>query len=225
MGSLRTTVITIDGPAASGKTVAGRTLAERLGFLFVSSGHYYRALSWAADHDQIDIKEPFILQHWLERVSLEPQFIQGELHLFIAGSDLTPHLNDPVVTSLVSSLASIPAVRDFLLKKLRSLADDHDLVMEGRDIGSVVFPETPWKIYIDAAPEERARRRAREGVIDNITERDRQDSMRPVAPLVIPEGAVVIDTTNLNLLTTHWMVENIVQQFQQRGLKIENKAP
>ncbi|MBX9578371.1 MAG: (d)CMP kinase [Chthoniobacterales bacterium] len=210
------TIITIDGPAASGKTIAGRRLASRLGYLFVSSGHYYRALAWTAHHDQINISELKAVQHWLEDLLLQPQIIEEALHLFINGSDVTPHLNDAVVTGLVSPLAALPAVRNFLLTKLRSLADHHNLVMEGRDIGSVVFPEAPWKIYMDASPEERARRRTKEGIIDNIAQRDQQDKTRATAPLVIPEGAIVIDTTNLSVTDTNQAIDEILEKFMKK---------
>ena len=100
---------------------------------------------------------------------------------------------------MVSPLAAIPSIRDKVNARLRALAAEHDLVMEGRDIGSVVFPDTPWKFYLDASPKERARRRAREGAVDSVAERDRLDSTRATAPLTIPEGAIVIDTTHLNL--------------------------
>ncbi len=215
------TIITIDGPAASGKTIAGRRLASRLGYLFVSSGHYYRALAWAADHDQVDISEPTVVEHWLAHLSLEPQIIDGTLHLFINGNDVTPHLNDVVVTTLVSSLAALPTVRNFLLTRLRSLADQYNLVMEGRDIGSVVFPEAPWKIYMDASPEERTRRRAQEGIIDNVVQRDQQDITRSVAPLVIPEGAIVIDTTHLSVSDTNQAIDEILEKFMKDAVSGE----
>lgn len=210
------TIITIDGPAASGKTIAGRRLANSLGYLFVSSGHYYRALAWAAHHDQINISEPAAVQHWLEHLSLEPQIIEEELHLFIDENDVTPHLNDAIVTSLVSPLAALPAVRNFLLTRLRSLADRSNLVMEGRDIGSVVFPEAPCKIYMDASLEERARRRAKEGIIDNLAQRDQQDKTRAAAPLVIPQGAIVIDTTNLSVSDTNEVIDGIFEKFMEK---------
>jgi len=212
------TVITIDGPAASGKTIAGRRLASRLGYLFVSSGHYYRALAWAAHHDQIDISKPTAVQHWLDRLLLHPQIIEDALHLFIDGNDVTPHLNDTTVTSLVSALAALPAVRNFLFTRLRSLADQRNLVMEGRDIGSVVFPEAPWKIYMDASPEERARRRAKEGIIDNVAQRDQQDKTRAAAPLVIPEGAIVIDTTHLSISDTNQAIDEILEKFMKKEI-------
>jgi len=207
-------IITIDGPAASGKSVAGQTLAEKLGYLFVSSGHFYRALAWAAHRDKINFSEPNAVAQWLEQLSFQHKIIDGELHLFINGKDVTPYLNDEVVNKLVSPLAAIPAVRNFLLVRFRALADQYNLVMEGRDIGSVVFPEAKYKFYLDASPEVRARRRAHQGIVDSVTKRDQQDSTRATAPLVIPKGATVIDTTNLTIFETNQMIEQMMEKLR-----------
>ena len=114
---------------------------------------------------------------------------------------------------MVSKIAASPSVRNLVNANLRALAESHDLVIEGRDIGSVVFPETPYKFYLDASPEERALRRSREGAVDSVAERDRLDSTRATAPLKIPEGAIVIDTTHLGLeqvvAAVLWHVANL----------------
>ena len=189
-------VIAIDGPAASGKSSVGRGVASSLGFLFVSSGHFYRAFAWGAVRDGIS---PESASDWLSRRDLRVVESGGRVSLLLDGTDVTPHLSQPDVAAMVSRLAAVPAVRDSVNARLRSLAGLHDLVMEGRDIGSVVFPDTPWKFYLDASPAERARRRALEGSVDQVSERDRLDSTRATAPLKIPDGAVVIDTTHLDL--------------------------
>lgn len=189
-------VIAIDGPAASGKSSVGRGIASSLGFLFVSSGHFYRAFAWGAVRDGIG---PESAAEWIGGRDLRVVEGSARVSLLLDGTDATPHLSEPEVVAMVSLLAAVPEVRDAVNVRLRSLADHHDLVMEGRDIGSVVFPETPWKFYLDASPEERARRRAREGSVDQVSERDRLDSTRVTAPLTVPEGAVVIDTTHLDL--------------------------
>lgn len=189
-------VIAIDGPAASGKSSVSRGVAARLGFLFVSSGHFYRAFAWGALRDGIAPEEA---PTWIVSRHLEVRRDNSGISLFLDGEDATPHLSETATAALVSPLAAVPAVRDAVNCRLRSLAGAHDLVMEGRDIGSVVFPDTPWKFYLDATPEERARRRAKEGVVDSVSERDRLDSTRATAPLTIPEGAIVIDTTHLDL--------------------------
>jgi len=207
-------LITIDGPAASGKSVAGQVLAKKLGYLFVSSGHFYRALAWAANRDKIDLSEAEAVAHWLQQLSFQHTIVDDELHLFIDTYDVTPHLNNEAVNKLVSPLAALPVVRNFLLTRFHTLADQHDLVIEGRDIGSVVFPEAKYKFYLDASPEARARRRANQGIADNVTQRDQQDSTRATAPLVIPEGATIIDTTNLTIFQTHQAIDQMMEKMK-----------
>ena len=124
---------------------------------------------------------------------------ESSISLLLDGKDATPHLSKPEVAAKVSQIAAFPCLRDFVNSRLHALAEERDLVLEGRDIGSVVFPHTPWKFYLDASPEERARRRAMDGEADPIAERDRLDSTRVTAPLVIPDGSDVIDTTHLSL--------------------------
>ncbi|MEI6082191.1 MAG: (d)CMP kinase [Verrucomicrobiota bacterium] len=195
-------VIAIDGPAASGKSSVSRGVAAALGWFFVSSGHFYRAIAWGAVRDKVSSNSPDSLVGWVatrKLTLLENEDASKGLSLLLDGENATPHLSDPQVAATVSVIAAVPAVRDFINARLRALSENHDLVMEGRDIGSIVFPETPWKFYLDASPEVRARRRASEGAIDTVTERDRLDSTRATAPLMIPLGAIVIDTTHLNL--------------------------
>jgi cytidylate kinase len=189
-------VIAIDGPAASGKSSVGRGVAAKLGFLFVSSGHFYRAFAWGALRDGIS---PETAAAWIAGRDLKVLSSESGVSLLLDGHDATPHLSEPKTAAMVSPLAAVPAVRDAVNNRLRALAAEYDLVMEGRDIGSVVFPDTPWKFYLDASPEERERRRAKEGLTDQVAERDRLDSTRKTAPLVVPPGATVIDTTHLNL--------------------------
>jgi len=189
-------VIAIDGPAASGKSSVARGVASALGYLFVSSGHFYRAIAWGALRDRLDVKN---VEEWVAARKLTTTENENTLLLHLDGADVTSHLSDTDVAAMVSQLAAFPAVRNAVNALLRSLARGRDLVMEGRDIGSVVFPETPWKFYLDASPEERARRRAKEGSVDPVAERDRLDSTRATAPLMIAQGATVIDTTHLDL--------------------------
>lgn len=195
-------VIAIDGPAASGKSSVSRGVASAFGWLFVSSGHLYRAVAWGALRDGFSHDPSHSLIDWIamrQLTLLEDEDPAKGVSLLLDGENATPHLSKPEVAAKVSLIAAVPAVRDFINARLRSLSETHDLVMEGRDIGSVVFPETPWKFYLDASPEERARRRAKEGAVDSVAERDRLDSTRATSPLTIPPGATVIDTTHLDL--------------------------
>jgi cytidylate kinase len=206
-------VIAIDGPAASGKSSVSRGVAARLGFLFVSSGHFYRAFAWGAVRARITPEEA---SSWIAGRSLQLLRTPAGISLVLDGEDATPHLSDPEVAAMVSPLAAVPTVRDTVNARLRALAAEHDLVMEGRDIGSVVFPDTPWKFYLDASPEERARRRSREGAVDSVAERDRLDSTRATAPLTIPEGAIVIDTTHLDLAG---VISAVLERINTGGLR------
>ncbi len=196
---LGTCIITIDGPAASGKSSVARAVAKKLRFTFVSSGSYYRALAWLAAHEQIDFSNEATLTTWLTSLTLESRTIEGEVHLFLNGIDPAPHLTETSVNTLVSPLSALPAVRSFLLEKLRDLAKLDNIVMEGRDIGSVVFPEATFKFYLDASLEERMRRRGEQGTIDTIATRDQQDATRALAPLSIAPGATAIDSTHLSI--------------------------
>ena len=208
-------IIAIDGPAASGKSTTARLLAKKLGFLFVSSGHFFRSIAWKAHEDHLNASIPKKIDAWLATLELQHKVIDGTVHLLLNGKDLTEHLTDPVVNAHVSTLAAIPSVRDFLLSQQQDLGKYHNLVMEGRDIGSVIFPDTPFKFYLDASPEERLRRRAKEGESDSIAQRDYQDSTRTVAPLVIAPGATVIDTTLLNV---EQVVEKILSLLKEKKL-------
>src|SRR5207253_8004840 len=123
----------------------------------------------------------------------------GESTISIDGVDPTPHLSDAAVNQNVSTISSIHDVRHVLVKRQRAYASEHDLVMEGRDIGSVVFPDTPYKFYIDASPDVRLRRRQAQGLRDQIAARDRADSSRRASPLIIAEDAHVIDSSNLTI--------------------------
>jgi cytidylate kinase len=208
-------VIAIDGPAASGKSSVSRCVAARLGMLFVSSGHFYRAMAWGAIRDGLDSADQAEVDRWIVTKQLTVTKSTGGVTLSLDGMDVTPHLSDSAVAAMVSKLAAFPVVRDTVNARLRTLAENHDLVMEGRDIGSVVFPETPWKFYLDASPKERARRRAKEGAVDSVAERDRLDSTRTTAPLTIPPGATIIDTTHLTL---DGVIATVLAHLQ--GLKI-----
>jgi len=141
----------------------------------------------------------------------------GESTILLDGIDPSEHLVSEAVNSNVSAIATIPDVRRLLTKKQRSFAFDYDVVMEGRDIGSAVFPETPYKFYVDASPEVRAQRRAKQGLQDSIAARDKVDSSRRTSPLVIAEDAHVIDSSNL---TVEGVVGEIFGRLKQKGLPL-----
>jgi CMP/dCMP kinase len=210
-------VIAIDGPAASGKSSVARSLAQRLGFVYVNSGAMYRAVTWYILSKKIVPADTDAVIASLEQMPMRCGLDQFESTILIDGIDPSPHLCDEAVNQAVSTIAGIREVRQMLVDLQRKYAEQHDLVMEGRDIGSVVFPETPYKFYIDASPEVRARRRELQGQNDQINARDRFDSTRKTSPLVIAEDAHVIDSSHL---TIDGVVGEIIGRLKIKGLSV-----
>jgi len=211
-------VIAIDGPAASGKSSVARALARRLGFIYINTGAMYRAVTWLAVSKDVPVNDATRVQQLLHYTSIECSLSNGESTLRLDGVDPTPFLVDESVNANVSAIASIPEVRRLLVTRQRAYAASHDLVMEGRDIGSVVFPETPYKFYIDASPEVRELRRMKQGLADSIAARDKFDSTRRNSPLIIAEDAHVIDSSNL---TVDGVVGEVIGRLKQKGLRID----
>ncbi|MCE9610422.1 MAG: (d)CMP kinase [Chthoniobacter sp.] len=213
-------VIAIDGPAASGKSSVARALARRLGFVYVNTGAMYRAITWLAVSKGVPTADTGRVQQLLHFTEITCGVADGESTILLDGVDPTPHLVGDEVNANVSAIATIPEVRRILTAKQRAYAGEHDIVMEGRDIGSAVFPETPYKFYIDASPEVRARRRASQGLQDSVAARDKVDSTRRTSPLVIAEDAHVIDSSNL---TIDGVAGEIVGRLKLKGLVIGDR--
>lgn len=210
-------VIAIDGPAASGKSSVARALARKLRFVYVNTGAMYRAVTWLAIEKGVPIVDAGRVQQLLHFTDIACGVRDNESTILLDGVDPTPHLVSEGVNAGVSAIASIPEVRRLLVSKQRAFAYDYDVVMEGRDIGSAVFPETPYKFYIDASPEVRAQRRAKQGLQDSILTRDKVDSSRRTSPLIIAEDAHVIDSSNL---TVEGVVGEIFGRLKQKGLQL-----
>ena len=211
-------VIAIDGPAASGKSSVARALARRLRYRYVNTGAMYRAVTWLAVSRGIPPADTSAVRAMLDSTVVECGFdATGESTILLDGLDPTPHLNDASVTASVSTVASIPEVRRRLVALQRACCVEFDVVMEGRDIGSAVFPDTPYKFYIDATLDVRAERRRRQGVADRIEARDRQDSSRPMSPLIIAEDAHVVDSSHL---TIDGVVGEITGRLKLKGLAL-----
>lgn len=192
-------VIAIDGPAASGKSSVTRALAQQLGFAYVNSGAMYRALTWHVLKHDVDARNVNAVVRLIEATQLECDLQNGESRILIDRVDPTAHLRDVRVNENVSLVSSVPRLREILVAHMRAYAREHDLVVEGRDIGTVVFPDTPYKFYIDASPEIRSQRRAAQGQRDPIAARDRADSSRRDSPLAVASDAHVIDSSHLSI--------------------------
>ncbi len=193
-------VITIDGPAASGKSSIARLVAQRLGRTYVNTGNMYRAMTWAVLQTGVDPQDAAAVRAAAADIILESPVVEGKTQARISGRTLTDaELNSDPVNRAVSFIARVSEVRDRLVADQRALAAIGPLVMEGRDIGSVVFSDSPHKIYVDASEEVRSSRRGAQGHADQIAERDRIDKQRKNSPLIIPTGATVIDNSHITL--------------------------
>lgn len=193
-------VITLDGPAASGKSSVARLVAARLGRTYVNTGNMYRAMTWAVLAQGVDPADPEAVRAAAAAVQLDSPVADGQTQVRVDGRVLTTDdLNSDAVNAGVSLVARVPEVRERLVSDQRALVALGPLVMEGRDIGSVVFPDSRLKFYIDASEEVRAARRRAQGHADQVAERDRLDSTRKSSPLVVPAGAQVIDNSHLTL--------------------------
>jgi cytidylate kinase len=213
-------IITIDGPAGAGKSTVGRRLAQSLGFLYLDSGALYRAVALKARQSGLDLSASRALSEFLAGFQPEVSSDARGFHLLIEGVEVTDDLRSAPVSRDASRVAVLPGVRRWVKEHLRHLARDGGVVAEGRDQGTVVFPEARWKFYLDAALRTRAARRRREwqrdgdpppleAIMAEMASRDRQDATRREAPLTVPEGAIVIDTTDLN-------IEDVVKQCLAR---------
>jgi cytidylate kinase len=199
-------LVTIDGPAGAGKTTVSRMLAQRLGYRYVDTGALYRAVALAALEAGVAADDDDALDRLCRRLTLELRDVpQGEGRLFLNGADVTDQLRTRPVTAMASAVSARAPVRRFLLDLQRRLGERKQAVFEGRDMGTVVFPEAEVKFFLDASLAERARRRHAEmnpadrppleTVAAEIQRRDRSDSQRDLAPLRPAAGAVPIDAT------------------------------
>ncbi|MDA7922590.1 (d)CMP kinase [Verrucomicrobiales bacterium] len=193
-------IIAIDGPAASGKSTVAKRIAAELEAVFVNSGAMYRAFTWWVLENEVDPSDPGAVVALLGKTQLESGESDRVGTVSINGKLMSRNeLSEERVNSNVSAVASVPEVRERLVSEQREYAESNSVVMEGRDIGSVVFPDTPYKFYIDASPEVREQRRRAEGIEDSILARDKQDSSRKASPLVIPDDAIVVDSSHMGV--------------------------
>lgn len=216
-----TVVIAIDGPAASGKSTVARELAKRLGCQAFNSGDLYRAMTWACLRRGIDCHDSDAVTAAAESTDIKVAGEKNEYYPAIEGADARAHLRAPEVNALVSSVSAVPAVRRILTAAVRAHALGRHTVIEGRDIASAVFPETPFKFYIDADPLVRQRRRQNQGQNEEIAKRDMMDSSRSVDPLTLAAGATVIDTSALDI---PGVVAAILEKLSDQGLAAATEA-
>ena len=216
-------VIAIDGPAASGKSTTSRMLANRLGYLYIDTGAMYRAITLKMLEAKIDLEDEEKIAQLAEQTKIRLDRSNGQLRVFLDERDRTETIRRPEVTRTVSKISAIKSVREVLVREQRSMGAEGGIVIEGRDIGTVVFPDADLKIFMVADVNERARRRQKElhqqgadvpvdQLKNDILERDRKDSERHISPLRKADTAITIDTSDL---TVEEQVEVIIEKIQK----------
>ena len=217
---MKNMIIAIDGPSGAGKGTIARTLSARLGYRHVDTGAMYRAVGWKVLHDGVVLDDEAAVAALARDADLR---VEGGV-VSIDGHDVTSAIRTPEIDRAATAVARLPRVRDMLVARQRKFAEGGGVVMEGRDIGTLVFPDAAVKIYLDASAEERARRRAGDpahtgglagqaAVAASIEARDRSDTTRTASPLMPARDAVQIDTTNLPI---DQVVERVMELVSQR---------
>ena len=202
--------IAIDGPAGAGKSTIAKSLAARFGYIYVDTGALYRTIAYSVTKSQISHDDINAVIAHLSDVKVDIVYVNGEQRVMLHGEDVSDFIRTPEISEGASKVSAIPAVREFLLGLQRKLAKEHDVVMDGRDIATVVLPNATVKIFLTASAEKRAKRRfdeliakgmdvKYEDVLSDLLGRDLRDSTREVAPLKPAEDSVLVDTTDLGL--------------------------
>jgi len=221
---LATRSIAIDGPAGAGKSTLAKSLAKELGFLYVDTGAIYRTVGLYAEKCGKDVGNPQEVVPLLKEISLRlTHEADGMQHMYLQGEDVTEEIRQNRVSRYASQVSAMPEVRAFLLEMQRSLAREHNVVMDGRDIGTVVLPQADLKIFLTASAQQRAKRRHGElsmngghvpfqQVLEEILVRDEVDRTREIAPLYQAEDAVLLDTSELNLEESLQAMRSMVKE-------------
>ena len=220
-------IIAIDGPAATGKSSTAKAVAEKLGFMYLDTGAMYRAVTLGVLEKDISLTNEYTLESFLTSLDLNILYIEKTLMIELDQLDVTDRIRDPEVTAKVSEVSALPAVRKTMVKFQRKLASDKDCIVEGRDIGTVVFPNADLKFYMIADASIRAERRKKDlstleknkdvsELETEIKNRDRKDSTRVHSPLSKAEDSIIIDTSHLDF---HEQVNMIVEKIKtiQKG--------
>jgi cytidylate kinase len=203
---LKNIVIAIDGTSASGKSTNARLVAKALGYVYVDTGSMYRTLAWHCLKNGIDVRDAKAVAAACRKWKTKLECVDGKVRLLVGGYYPEKEIRTAETSAAVPQVAAVPKAREWMVKRQRECVQFGNLVMEGRDIGTNVFPETDFKFYLDAKLEERSRRRAADGIQENLAARDQRDSQRALAPLMVPLGAKVINNSNLTAEQTSGLI-------------------
>ena len=216
--------VAVDGPAGAGKSSISKIVAKKLGYLYIDTGAMYRSVTWAVLHNHIDVKNQKAVEALLPELNLTMEASDDSCKVFIAGQDVTDFIRTPQVNNAVSIVASYKGVRQYLVERQRLMAEAGGVILDGRDIGSVVLPNAELKIYLTASVEARAMRRylevkgtvneqTLEDIKDSVMQRDDMDKNRKESPLIQVEDAVLVDSSEMTFDET---VEHILHLVQER---------
>jgi cytidylate kinase len=209
-------VIALDGTSASGKSTNAKRVAKALGYSYVDTGAMYRSLAWYCLKNKVDIEDEKAIASICRRWKTELINEEGQIRLNIDGYFPAEEIRTAETSALVPVVAAVPAVRKWMKGKQRECIEFGSLVMEGRDIGSNVFPDTDFKFYLDASLDERSKRRVADGVNENLAARDKKDSERATAPLMIPLGAKVINNSNMTVEeTSALIIKEVLKKLEE----------
>ena len=211
-------VIAIDCTSASGKSTNAKLVASKLGFIYVDTGAMYRTLAWYCIKSRIDIHDPKAVAQLCKKWKTKLMCIDGHVRLLVDGYYPEAEVRTAETSAAVPHVAAVPKVREWMKLKQRDCIEFGSLVMEGRDIGSHIFPETEHKFYLDANLAERSKRREAEGVQEDLAKRDQRDSQRSTAPLMVPLGAKIVNTSGL---TPQESSQQIIDAIREKSPGIE----
>lgn len=221
--------IAIDGPSGAGKSTLAKKVAEKLGFLYVDTGACYRGLAYYLLKQGVDINNGAEVSARLDKVELKIKHTQNGQRIIINDEDVTDFIRTPEVSEASSVVSAIPAVRGWLLGVQRDIAGNNNVIMDGRDIGTVVLPDAQIKLFLTASPEQRAHRRHQEylakgekieynDILRDLIKRDQRDSNREIAPLKQAEGCVLLDSTDLNFEQTLELILNTIDEWKIKNV-------
>ena len=223
--------VAIDGPAGAGKSTIAKAAAASLGFVYVDTGAIYRTVGLAASRRGYGAEHPAEIAEMLPELTITMRYVDGVQRMFLGEEDVSDLIRTPEISKYASIVAAIPAVRAFLLQMQRSMAQQYKVIMDGRDIGTVVLPNADLKIFLTASAQERAARRyaqleekgdvsiSLEEVLQDIIDRDKQDMEREIAPLKQADDAILLDTSDLNLDQSIAAVAKLIEDGMRGSAK------